>query len=72
MGANVRLRDDIRACARNQNGGDFMNPNQEEYQVTRNPSYVSGLERFAITLVFFSVGLVIGFFASVALLEGAK
>ena len=28
--------------------------------MVRNPAYVSGLERFAISLVFFAVGVVIG------------
>ena len=38
-----------------------MNPNLEEFQMVRNPAYVSGFERFAISLVFFAVGVVIGF-----------
>ena len=37
-----------------------MNPNSEEFQMVRNPAYVSGFERFAISLVFFAVGVVIG------------
>ena len=72
MGAHVRLRDDTRITAGYQNGSDLMNPDNQEFQMVRNPAYVSGFERFAISLVFFAVGLVIGFVAFDVLLGDAK
>ena len=49
-----------------------MNPNSEKFQMVRNPAYVSGFERFTISLVFFAVGVVIGLVAFNALLGDAK
>ena len=49
-----------------------MNPNSEEFQMVRNPAYVSGFERLAISLVFFAVGVVIGFVSFDVLLGDAK